>query len=206
MTGAIEGVVLAGGRSTRFGSDKAWAVLGGRPLLQWVVEALAARCARVVVVRARGQVLPPVVAGVPVAVVDDEYEARGPLAGLVTGLGAVATELCFVASCDAPLLRPELIDLLAGTAGGAEPGDAAVARVGGMLQPLAAVYRPRACLAPFRETLETGRPSLLAALARVHVTEVAEAAVRAVDPALASFAGANTPDALAALEAILHEQ
>ncbi|HQS69709.1 MAG: molybdenum cofactor guanylyltransferase [Novosphingobium sp. 28-62-57] len=46
----ILGAVLAGGRSTRFGSDKALAELGGRTLLARAVEALAAHCEAVVVI------------------------------------------------------------------------------------------------------------------------------------------------------------
>jgi molybdenum cofactor guanylyltransferase len=46
----ILGAVLAGGRSTRFGSDKALAELGGRTLLARAVDALSAQCDAVVVI------------------------------------------------------------------------------------------------------------------------------------------------------------
>ncbi|HXU23683.1 MAG TPA: NTP transferase domain-containing protein, partial [Tepidiformaceae bacterium] len=65
---AITGVILAGGKSTRFGSDKAAALLLGRPMLQWSVSALGAVCDELVVVVAKDQVLPAFDAPVPVKV------------------------------------------------------------------------------------------------------------------------------------------
>jgi molybdopterin-guanine dinucleotide biosynthesis protein A len=46
---AMVGVVIAGGRSRRFGAEKAVAQLGGRPLLLWAAERLARSCSRVAV-------------------------------------------------------------------------------------------------------------------------------------------------------------
>ena len=58
MTETIAGLILAGGKSTRFGTDKAAAPLAGRPMLQWVVDALAGVCEEIVIVAALGQELP----------------------------------------------------------------------------------------------------------------------------------------------------
>ena len=51
----IDGLILAGGKSSRFGSDKASARLRGRPLLQWVLSAIEPVCRRIVIVKAQGQ-------------------------------------------------------------------------------------------------------------------------------------------------------
>lgn len=74
----ILGVVLAGGRSTRFGSDKALAELGGRTLLARAVDALSGWC-EYVVVAGRETAPAPCIPDWPQA-------GMGPLAGIAAGL------------------------------------------------------------------------------------------------------------------------
>lgn len=203
MTDPITGVVLVGGKSSRFGSDKASALLSGRPLLQWVIAALDAVCDSIVVVRAVGQILPAVESPVPLVFVDDEFPASGPLAGLVSGMAATTSSLCFAVSCDAPLIRPGLVPWLAARADG---HDAVCPDVGGMRQPLCAVYRPATCLPVFRELVEHDMLKLAAALRHVETLVVPEEEIRTVDPELGSFRNANRPETLAEIQRILDER
>jgi molybdopterin-guanine dinucleotide biosynthesis protein A len=193
----VTGVILAGGRSSRFGSDKASALLRGRPLLEWVTDAVSEVCDELVVVRAQGQSLPTIESPVPLSVVDDEYDARGPLAGLVTGMHAARHPLCFAAACDAPLLRPAVIRLLPERIGGA---DTAVPLVEGLRQPLVALYRREKCLSVFERQLAAGNGRILDSLHRLRVADVPETAMRQADPHLDSFRNANRPEVLAAIE------
>jgi molybdopterin-guanine dinucleotide biosynthesis protein A len=110
---AFAGIVLAGGRSSRMGTQKAALDWHGQTLLARTVEVLArATGGPVVVVRARGQVLPdlPGVSGVSgvsglagraglagsaaraagVLVVEDPRPGKGPLQGIAAGLAALA--------------------------------------------------------------------------------------------------------------------
>ena len=136
------GIVLAGGRSSRMGTPKAWLDWHGAPLLRRVCG-LVARGASgpVVVVRAPGQELPPLPDGV--RVVADEREGRGPMQGILAGLRAVDADVAFVASVDLPQLHPRFVAAVCARVDGA---DAAVPVVDGFRQPLAAAYR--AALAP----------------------------------------------------------
>ena len=136
------GIVLAGGRSSRMGTPKAWLDWHGAPLLRRVCG-LVARGASgpVVVVRAPGQELPPLPDGV--RVVEDEREGRGPMQGILAGLRAVDADVAFVASVDLPQLHPRFVAAVCARVDGA---DAAVPVVDGFRQPLAAAYR--AALAP----------------------------------------------------------
>ena len=197
---ALDGLVLAGGKSSRFGSDKASALLRGRSLLQWVVSALEPACERIVIVRARGQQLPEVSSVAQLVVVDDRYEAKGPLAGLATGFPAVTSELCFATACDTPLVRRELVDLLTRAA----PGyDVICPMVNALHQPLTAVYRPGACLPVFEESIEKDLLRIVPAFERLATRIVSEDEVRVADPELDSFRNANRPERLAEIEAIL---
>jgi molybdenum cofactor guanylyltransferase len=141
------GIVLAGGRSSRMGTPKAWLDWHGSTLLRRVCGVVARGAGGpVVVVRAPGQELPELAGGV--RVVEDAREGRGPLQGILAGLRAVDAEVAFVASVDLPLLHPLFVAAVCRAADGV---DAAVPQVAGYRQPLAAAYRT--VLAPLVEEL-----------------------------------------------------
>lgn len=196
----LAGLILAGGKSTRFGSDKASALLQGRPLLQWAASALQPVCSSLVVVRALGQTLPPFDFDGDLTVVEDAYEAKGPLAGLTTGFTAVEAPLCFAMPCDAPLVSPDIVLLLTGLA---EGFDVVCPHVGGFLQPLAAVYRPGSCLPVFRDFIERDLLKITAAFGPLRTRIVREPELTAADPRLESFLSANRPEALREIESLL---
>jgi molybdopterin-guanine dinucleotide biosynthesis protein A len=137
----IVGLVLAGGRSQRFGSDKALAELGGRTLLEIAVSRLTAVCAQVAVSAPPGG---PAAAlaerlGAPV-LADPPAAPRGPLSGVLAGLEWALekrADLLVTLPCDAPLLPADLEDRLIAATRGAI---AAVARSPGGLQPLCAAW------------------------------------------------------------------
>ncbi|MGH2589524.1 MAG: molybdenum cofactor guanylyltransferase, partial [Actinomycetota bacterium] len=107
------GVVLAGGRSTRFGRDKLAEPYLGMPLLHHAVLRLAEVCGDVVVVVAPDAVDPALPVGVPVRVARDATEGEGPLAGVYAGLLAVTTDVALVAGGDMPDLQtPVLLEML----------------------------------------------------------------------------------------------
>lgn len=194
---SLSAVVLAGGLSTRFGSDKASALLHGRPLLQWVVAAVASSCSPIVVVRARGRALPAMPGAPRVMVVDDRWMERGPLAGLATGLAMLGPGFAFAASCDMPLLSAALPPLLVSIADGF---DVVVPVIEGRRQPLAALYRAGSCLTRFEQLVEAGQGRLLSAFDGLNVCEVGEEELEAAGITALSFSNANDPSALARME------
>jgi molybdopterin-guanine dinucleotide biosynthesis protein A len=141
------GIVLAGGRSSRMGTPKAWLDWHGATLLRRTCGLVARGAAGpVVVVRAPGQELPPLPDGV--RVVEDAREGKGPLQGLLAGLEAVDGETAFVASTDMPFLHPRFVAAVCAAIDGV---DAAVPVLDGHRQPLAAAYRT--ALAPLLQQL-----------------------------------------------------
>ena len=198
--GALAGIIVAGGRSTRFGSDKAAATLRGRPLLQWVRDALAPVADEIVIVTAAGRALPPMHPALPVAVVEDREPERGPLAGIAAGLAAASAPVCFAASCDAPLLAPAVVERVVGALGERE---AVLPELGGFRQPLAAAYRREPCLAAAEAALAAGVNRVADAFAGLDALALGEEALAGVDPDLRAFRNANTPGELAAIAALL---
>lgn len=200
MREGVTGIIVAGGLSRRFGSDKASASLRGRPLLQWVRDALAPVVDEIVVVTAAGQALPPMHPAIPVTLVEDREPERGPLAGLAAGFAAASSPVCFAASCDAPLLGAAVIEHIAAALG---DHDAVLPEVGGFRQPLAAVYRREPCLAAAEAALAAGGNKVIEAFAELDVLALDEERLARIDPDLRSFRNANTPDELAAIAALL---
>jgi molybdopterin-guanine dinucleotide biosynthesis protein A len=129
-------VVLAGGRSKRFGSDKLAVDVGGTPLVRHSVAAALALGAQVVVV---GPALPGLPPGVVVVREDPPYS--GPYAAVAAGLEALDDEVDVVLVLAGDLVDPAALlpRLLAALATGAEAAVAVDAT--GRRQPLLAAYR-----------------------------------------------------------------
>ncbi len=91
----VEAIILAGGKSTRMGTDKGELLLGEKTLLEHVEGALASADLRVHLIE------------------EDLVPACGPLSGIVTGfMISDATRLLFL-SCDMPFVKTETISRLA---------------------------------------------------------------------------------------------
>lgn len=192
--GAVVGLVLAGGRSVRFGGEKAVALLDGRPLLEWAAERLRSVCVQVAInVRAGSEAETAAQAhGLP-TLYDEAGDALGPLAGVKVGLSWAAAQgarLLAVSPCDAPLLPGDLYVRLLEHAGGA----AAMAETRDGRQPLCAVW-PVTSLPEVREALRGGaHPPTWQMLERIGARKVFFDDTQA-------FANVNTREDLAAVQA-----
>jgi molybdopterin-guanine dinucleotide biosynthesis protein A len=190
----VAGLVLAGGRSVRFGGEKAVARLDGRPLLIWAAERLARCCVSVAVsVRPGTEAEALTLANGLTALYDAAGDAAGPLAGVKSGLTwaeSIGARTLAVSPCDVPLLPDDLFARLIEDA----DGGAAMAETSDGRQPLCAVW-PVAALAAVSAALEGGaHPPTWAVLEGLGARKV-----RFEPPA--AFANLNTREDLAAVEA-----
>lgn len=152
----LSGVLLVGGASSRFGSPKALAQVGGRTLAELAWETLAVCDERLAVGKAADAL------ALPFPVLDDGTDVRAPIAGVVAGLRAARHELCLVLPVDTPRVgRGELLALAARCA------DVAVPQTG----PLPGAYRKTA-LRALEAALADGRLALREALAALDVVRV----------------------------------
>ena len=197
----IAAIILAGGRSTRLGRDKASEVLLGRPMLQHVIDRVQALVAEIVVVRAREQLLPDVASAAPLRVAEDDFESRGPLGGIYSGLMATAADRSLVVACDMPLLSRPLLEEMVRRSAGCD----VVMPVLAYPEPLHAVYS-RDCIAPIRERIEAGQLKITNFLGAVGVCYVREEECRALDPDLRSFTNTNTQADLDRARKLLEEE
>jgi molybdenum cofactor guanylyltransferase len=192
LAGPVLGVVIAGGRSIRFGGEKATAGLAGKPLLMWAVERLARTCAAVAV-NARPDTEAEALAlaeGLQV-LHDRPGDAAGPLAGVRVGLEwaqARGARAIAVSPCDVPLLPENLFARLIAAAG----AGAAMAETSGGHQPLCAVW-PVSALPELTAALADGQhPPTWLMLDRI-------GAARVRFPVAEAFVNINTRSDLAAL-------
>jgi molybdopterin-guanine dinucleotide biosynthesis protein A len=185
----VTGVIQAGGRSTRMGGrPKALLDLGGRRIIDRVVEALTAVVDQVLIVTNT----PELYADLGVRMVADVYPDHGSLGGIYSGLLAAPGDAAFTVACDMPFLHPDVIRLVVDRVG---EGDVVIPRVGDQLETLHALYA-KTCLAPMEGQLEAGRLKITGFFPDVRVIEIPEADVARVrDPALV-FMNVNTPEEL----------
>ncbi|MEZ0364353.1 molybdenum cofactor guanylyltransferase [Mycobacterium sp. pUA109] len=188
----LAGIVLVGGQSRRMGRDKATLsvpeALGGRTLVEHLVDVVGQRCTPVLVMAARGQTLPEL----PAQLLRDEVAGLGPLPAVGRGLQTAAAggaEYAFVCAVDMPLLTAELIDTLADAAARVDAD--VVLPWDGRDHYLAAVYRTR--LAPGITALVAAGERRMGAL--VNTVD----AQRIVVPQAPTLANVNSPADLQAL-------
>jgi len=179
------GLVLAGGYSRRFGAtDKAFATLDGRPLVEHVLERLG-RVVDGLLVSVRDEQLTRLrgalrATGISVGAVPDPVPGRGPAAGIAAGLAPCRATYAAVLACDTPLVDPGFLSGLFERARGC---DGAVPRIDGRLRPTLAVYRTAAIRTACERSLASGDGSLRGAVDALDATIVPhEAVANGTDP------------------------
>jgi molybdopterin-guanine dinucleotide biosynthesis protein A len=194
--GDLTVAIVAGGRSTRMGADKALVRLGDRALIEHVAAraALAFPDAPRLVIAGR----PDAFAFLRLPCHPDVIPDQGALGGIYTALYHSRTVDTLVVACDMPLIQPDLLRYLAGLRVPEPAGyDVIVPRVDGYPQGLLAIYR-RTCLGPVRASLEAGQRRVIGFYDRMRVLTVDEADYAPHDPHGLSFFNVNTPEDLAA--------
>jgi molybdopterin-guanine dinucleotide biosynthesis protein A len=185
---SVSAAIMAGGKSTRMGQDKAWIELDGEPLIKRVADVLGQVADEVIIVAND-----PRYESLGLRVVRDRYPVGGALGGIATGVGAATHDAVLVAACDMPFLSADVWRVLLGHAGEA---DVVIPRVGGELETLHALYA-KACVPHMARSIAENRLRVISFFDRVKVLELEEPELRAADPTLRSFTNVNTPEELA---------
>ncbi len=133
----VTGIILAGGKSTRLGRDKAMLPINGHPFIWHIADHLRHFADEVIVVTNR----PGKYALPHTKEVQDIFPEKGPLAGIHAGLTAASYEYSFVMACDMPNFHPKTAAFLVSQSSGY---DVTVPQVGSYLEPLFAVYHKNA--------------------------------------------------------------
>ena len=196
--GPFSAIVLAGGRSSRFGRDKLAEPLAGRPLLDHAVRSVAGVARDVVILGPGLPVSSPagsmaVPRGVTVRFVPDAEPFAGPLVALAAGLGLVREPLTLVVGGDMPTLSPLLLDALVRALEEADGCGAAALLLAGRAQPLPLAIRVRAASPVVHRLVVGGERRLGALLEAVAMRQLDETDWRPLDPDAATLRDVDVP-------------
>jgi len=182
--------ILAGGKSTRMGADKAFVALDDRTLLSRALELARALTADVRIVGdpAKFARFAPVVA--------DVFPGCGPLGGIHAALRASQTDLNLILAVDVPFMSAELLQYLIRRARSSAAATVTVVRASGGWQPLCAVYR-REFADAAEEALAAGRYKIDPLFAAQRTLVIEEDELRSVGFSPSMFRNLNTPEELA---------
>jgi molybdopterin-guanine dinucleotide biosynthesis protein A len=184
-TSDFTGVLLAGGKSRRFGTNKALTKLAGRLLIEHPATVLADLFTHRLLITNTPEEY--AFLGWPMAA--DIYPDAGPLAGIHAALKSTDMPLIFVSGCDMPFLDKALITYLCSLAGGY---DVVVPRTRKGMEPLHAVYR-RNIIDVIEQNLDRGNRKIHTIFPQLKIREVGEAEMLTIAPELISFRNINTP-------------
>jgi len=184
----ITGVILAGGKSTRYGTNKAFAEVQGVRLIERTIRVMGSVCARLLLVTNT----PAEYAYLQLPMVEDLIKGLGPLGGIYTGLEVIDDENGLFVACDMPFLREDLLRYLVTLRG---DFDAVVPRVNWMVEPLHALYTKN-CLPSLRKFVRSQELQILKFFQKIRVRYMEEEEIRKIDPDLKSFFNINRPEDL----------
>lgn len=179
--------ILAGGRSTRMGADKAFLRFGQLTLVEHAIATAREACGTVALVGDKERLRPYG------WVIEDEFPGQGPLAGIHAGLMSnSAKDLNLFLAVDTPAIPPAFLRHLVDTAA-RQHAHVTVPRVGDRIQPLCAVYR-REFATVAEKALKAGRNKIdaLFSLCPVHIIDEPE--IKALGFAPNIFDNVNTPE------------
>jgi molybdopterin-guanine dinucleotide biosynthesis protein A len=192
----VTGVIQAGGRSTRMGGNpKALIELGGKRIIERIVEALSPVLSDLLIVTGT----PDLYAFLGLPMVPDVFPDHGSLGGIYSGLRAARGDVAFTVACDMPFLHPEVVRLVVSRAGEA---DVVIPKVGEQYETLHACYA-KACLPHMEALLLAKQFKIVGFFDKVRVREIpADDVARYRDPEIC-FMNVNSPEELTRSREIL---
>jgi molybdopterin-guanine dinucleotide biosynthesis protein A len=180
----FEAFILAGGASSRMGTDKSQLLIEGQTFTQRITHTLLKITNSVTVVGRRDD--DPRLKFAP-----DVFPQWGALGGLHSALNACRTEWAFVVACDLPFISAELIVRLANAR---EEYDAVVPlQPDGRPQPLCAFYRIYPCLERATELIQAGHRRPRDLLESVYTRWLPFSEIQDLEQSEEFFVNINTP-------------
>ncbi|PLR81587.1 molybdenum cofactor guanylyltransferase [Bacillus canaveralius] len=180
------GIILAGGKSSRMGTNKAFLEVGNQAVIERIIAELSKIVSDLVVVTnhfAEYQSL-----GVPMT--EDNWKGKGPLAGMEAGLLASKHDKNLVVACDMPFISVKLGQFLLEQLNQYE---AAVPEINSRLHPLFAAYR-KETVPSIQESLSEDQLKIRSFLHRVNSKILKEDELSGLGLDGASLYNMNNPD------------
>lgn len=186
---AITPLILAGGKSTRMGQNKAFVLINGKPMIEVVAEKVAGmfECSPMLITNT-----PEVYAYLGLKMVEDIIKNKGPLAGIHAGLSYSRNQFSFIVGCDMPFLNSDLVRYMVEVK---STYDVIIPRTGDYAEPLHAVYSTH-CLAPIEARLQQNERKIISFFTDVKVRYIERKEIEIFSGGLMSFQNINTQEDL----------
>lgn len=185
----LSAFILAGGKSTRMGTDKAFVLLAGSTLLARMLDLARQMTSTVQIVG------DPAKFAAFAPVIEDIFPGCGPLGGIHAALRSSTTELNLILAVDIPFVSPTLLQFLITRARSSSTSLVTVAQANAGLQPLCGIYRP-GFAEPAEKALKAHRYKIDAAFDPATTQIIPEEQLLAGGFALSIFRNLNTPEDL----------
>jgi molybdopterin-guanine dinucleotide biosynthesis protein A len=186
----ISCIILAGGKSIRFGHDKILEKIGDKSLIEQVVSLIDPISRDIIVVTANDRAFTQLANHPKVKIVHDIVPGMGSLGGIFTGLTESKTHYNLVVAADMPFLNGALLRYMLSVA---EGYDITIPHVNKWFEPLHAIYS-RNCIEPARKLIEQGNRVIVELFNYVKVKFVEAEEIDRFDPQHTSFFNINTQE------------
>lgn len=189
MTFSCSGVILAGGRNSRYhGKNKAFIHIGGESIFSRLYNLYTQLFDEIIVVSND----PLAYLDWNVQIVTDIFPYRSSLTGLHTGLFSIKNPFAFFSACDAPFLQKNLVETILSQID--RNSQIIVPKTpDGFFEPLCAVYA-KTCLGPIETQLSRKNLKIANIFNLVRTKTIAPEILQSSDPDLLSFYNVNTPE------------
>ncbi|MEW6244519.1 MAG: molybdenum cofactor guanylyltransferase [Bacillota bacterium] len=185
---SVTGVVLAGGRSTRMGKNKAFVEIDGLPMIELIIQRLSL-CVDDIIIISND---PGALASVGHPVFGDLIPGRGPLGGIQSGLVHAPSTPIFFIACDLPFFSVPLVRYMLELA---PRYDVVVPKIGGYFEPTHACYS-KSCLPFIEPILKEDAPRIIRLYDQVSVRTITEQDASRFGDLNRMFFNINTPEDL----------
>lgn len=178
--------ILAGGKSSRMGFDKQLLMEDDRRILERVIETLREEFSDILIITAR----PELYQGTGVRLFSDEYQGKGPLAGVHAALHNAHSQYVYLLACDMPVVSLPFVRHMKACLENTK-AEICVARRNGRLEPFNTFYS-RDLLPRVMHRLETGNSSLFRFIEDVGAYEIPQEELVRFDKEIGMFTNLNT--------------
>ena len=193
------GIILAGGESKRLNNvEKSTLFVGDKRIIERMMTVYEKLFSEIILVSNH----PTAYLEWDALVVKDIYTTRSSLTGIHSGLFYTRTDHAFIAACDTPFLKMDLVKIILQHIDSS--ADIVIPRTDIGIEPLCAVYSRR-CLQTIQGALEQNNLKIRSFFSKLRVKEIPETVLRTMDPGLVSFFNINTPDDLEQANRMINE-
>ena len=187
-------VILAGGYSRRFGSDKGLVLLKNKPLVRHVIDNVSSVVDEIFVVvssEQQKQSFEPIISQ-KAKIIIDTSKLQSPLIGTITGFEVATGDYSLLVPCDAPLISTKIVQFLFDVS---HKKKAVIPRwPSGYVEPLQAIYHTESAFQAVKTAIKQKHLDMRSMINNLNnIRYVSTNVLKQLDPELLSFFNVNTP-------------